>query len=722
MNINYDSTRRVFHLHNDQLSYMFKILNSEQPGHIYWGKKIRDRNILNKPENDFRGIPDAICQEYPAYGRLDFRYPAYKVLLDNGSRITDLKYVCHRIKSGKEAIPGLPATYVQEDREAATLEVEFRDEVAGLQVVLKYTIFEDYPVITRSVNFENIGGRELNIQQAMSACVDFPDDDYRVLQLSGSWARERHVLQRELTRGMISIDSKRGCSSHEQNPFLGVMRGDADEYSGEVYGFSLVYSGNFLARAEVNRYQQTRITMGINPFDFNWKLEPGESFHTPEVVMVYSDGGLNKMSQVYHKLYRQRLARGKYRDRERPVLLNNWEATYFDFDTDKLLELAREAADLGIELFVLDDGWFGKRNDDTTSLGDWYVNKDKLPEGLDNLGQKINKLGLKFGLWFEPEMISPVSELYEEHPDWCIHVPDRERSQLRNQLILDLSRSEVREYIVERVSSILESAPISYVKWDMNRQMSEIGSAELPADRQQETAHRYMLGLYEILEEITGRFPDVLFESCAGGGGRFDPGILHYMPQTWTSDNTDAVERLKIQYGTSIVYPLSAMGAHVSAVPNHQVGRITPLQTRGHVAMFGNFGYELDITELSAEEKEVIKEQIKKYKDVRRLVQQGDFYRLLSPFAADETAWMVVSENKERALLGYYKVLAKPNPGGKIIRLQGLAADRKYEISGSEPVSGVYGGDELMNAGLRFTVDAFQNYDFRSYLWELKSV
>ena len=406
------------------------------------------------------------------------------------------------------------------------------------------------------------------------------------------------------------MESTRGASSHQHNPFIALLRKDTTEDNGEVYGFNFVYSGNFLAQAEVDQFNNTRVTMGINPFDFSWKLDAGESFQTPEAVMVYSSEGLGDMSRTYHELYRTRLVRGTYRDKERPILVNNWEATYFDFNEEKILEIAKAGSELGIELFVLDDGWFGKRDDDRSSLGDWFVDHNKLPNGLGSLASNVKEMGLEFGLWFEPEMISVDSDLYREHPDWCLHVPGRSQSESRNQLVLDFSREDVCVEITKRVCDILASAPISYVKWDMNRHMTEIGSALLPADRQRETAHRYMLGLYKVMENITSSFPDVLFESCSGGGGRFDPGILYYMPQTWTSDNTDAVSRLKIQYGTSLVYPIVSMGAHVSAVPNHQVHRSTSMEMRGDVAMSGNLGYELDLTKLSNEEKEIVKQQV----------------------------------------------------------------------------------------------------------------
>jgi alpha-galactosidase len=462
--------------------------------------------------------------------------------------------------------------------------------------------------------------------------------------------------------------------------------------------------------------------MGINPFDFNWLLKSKQSFQAPEVVLVYSDNGINGMSQTYHTLYRTRLVKGKWRDKERPVLINNWEATYFNFNEKKIVEIAKVSKELGIELFVLDDGWFGQRDDDTTSLGDWFVNKRKLPNGITGLAEKINELGLAFGLWFEPEMVSKVSELYKKHPDWIIHVPNRKPSQGRNQYILDFSRQEVVDYIYHAMAKILSTAPILYIKWDMNRYMTEIGSIKLPASRQREVAHRYILGVYALYERLTTEFPDILIESCAGGGARFDPGILHFAPQTWTSDDTDAIERLKIQYGTSMVYPLSSIGAHVSAVPNHQVGRITSIETRANVAYFGVFGYELDVTKLSSEEKEKIKKQIIFYKENRELIHKGTFYRIQSPFEKDGnvTSWIVVSKDQKEAIAGRYQVLGKPNPRYERLVLRGLRQEYKYRIEG---ITGFFYGDELMNAGLNLDnvvlSGELQFGDFTSQIFKL---
>lgn len=728
MGITYNEADRVFHLQAGDTSYAMQIYKDGYLAHLYWGKKVNKINpeelIIKRERPSFSANPDVndkvfsldtLPQEYPAYGNTDFRSPAYQIQLENGATITDLRYESHRIFKGKAKLQGLPATYVENDDEAETLEIVLVDDLIGLKAVLSYTVFGNFDAITRNVRFINDGKQNLKLLRGLSMSVDFIRNDFDFMHLFGSWARERHIVRETLRPGIQYIDSKRGASSHEHNPFIALLSRDCTEENGEAYGFSLVYSGNFLAQAEVNMYKTTRISMGINPFDFSWLLEPGETFQTPEVVMVYSDRGIGKMSRTYHKLYRTRLCRGKFRDSIRPILVNNWEATYFDFNADKIENIAKVAKELGIELFVLDDGWFGHRNDDTSSLGDWIADKNKLPDGLDNLANRIHDLGLQFGLWFEPEMVSPDSDLYRAHPDWCLHVPNRSRSTARTQLVLDLSREDVCKYIIDAVSDILRTVKVDYVKWDMNRNMTEIGSALLPATRQRETAHRYMLGLYKVMDTITNSFPNILFEGCSGGGGRFDPGMLYYMPQIWTSDDTDAVERLKIQYGTSIVYPASTMGAHVSAIPNHQVHRNTSLKMRGDVAMSGNFGYELDLTKLTENEKEDVKKQISQYKSLRKIIQFGDMYRILSPFGGNETAWIYVSENKEEAFAAYFRVLYQPNAPIRRLKLKGLDPNRYYVIDGK---SGVYGGDELMYIGIAIPQ---LNGDFKSVVWRIKA-
>ncbi|ETT57670.1 alpha-galactosidase [Paenibacillus odorifer] len=729
MGIYYDDNRKVFHLQSEKSSYIIEMIKGVIPAHVYWGPKLAGREFqhpLNLVERcsfsptylqeDKNISLDTLPSEFPSYGNGDFREPALEVHLVDGTTVTDFRYKSHTINKGKPALKGLPATYVESEEEAETLEIILQDDKTGLIAALSYTVFNNQDVITRSVRIENLGKDNLVLKRVLSANVDFHDSDYDMLQLSGTWTRERHIHKRPLVPGIQRIDSKRGSSSHQQNPFMALLAKDATEDHGEVYGFSLVYSGSFLAQAEVDQYGISRVGIGIQPFNFQWLLEPGESFQAPEAVLVRSSEGLGGLSRTYHRLYRTRLCRGEFRDSKRPILINNWEATYFNFNADKIKEIAKAGKELGLELFVLDDGWFGKRDNDDSSLGDWVEDRRKLPEGLGKLGEDITAMGMEFGLWFEPEMVSPESDLYREHPDWCLHVPGHKSSLARQQLVLDLSRKDVCDYIVESVSSVLSSAPITYVKWDMNRNMTEIGSALLPAERQRETAHRYILGLYDVLERIVSRFPHILFESCSGGGGRFDPGMLYYMPQTWTSDDTDAVERLKIQYGTSMVYPASSMGAHVSAVPNHQVHRITPLETRGHVAMSGNFGYELDLTKLTEAEREDIRKQVSEYKELRMLIQYGDFYRLLSPFEGNETAWMFVSADKKEAFATYFQVLAGPNPPLRRLRLKGLDPAKSYKL---ELNGGVYRGDELMHFGL--TIPQLEG-DFRSLLFVLREV
>jgi alpha-galactosidase len=727
LGIHFDSKERVFHLKGKDTSYVMQIIKDGYLAHLYWGKKIRSyhgSNPLSFINRGFSPNPDpfdqtfsldTLPQEYPAYGNTDFRTPAYQIQLENGSTITDLRYKTHTIFKGKRKLGGLPAVYVEEEQEADTLEIILEDSFIGLQVLLSYTVFSDFNAITRSVCFQNNGKENLNILRALSANIDFCDDQFDLLTLYGSHNNERNVIRRPVVPGNQLIESRRGASSHQQNPFFALLRKNADESYGEVFGFSLVYSGNFLAQVEVDQFHTARASIGINPFDFAWLLKRGDSFQSPEAVMVYSHKGLGGMSRTYQELYRTRLCRGTFRDLVRPILVNNWEATYMKFTEKKLLDIAKVSKELGIELFVLDDGWFGKRDNDKSSLGDWVVDKKKLPSGLANLADQIRKMGMEFGLWFEPEMISVNSDLYKKHPNWCIHVPNRSRSEGRHQLVLDLSRKDVCDFIVSAVSNVLKSAPITYVKWDMNRHMTEIGSEKLPSERQRETAHRYILGLYRVMEEITSKFPYILFESCSGGGGRFDPGMLYYMPQVWTSDNTDAVSRLKIQYGTSIVYPTITMGSHVSAVPNHQVKRITSATMRGHVAMSGNFGYELDLTKLTGKEKEEIKNQISIYKEIRHIIQFGDFYRLLNPFEGNEAGWLFISNDKTEVVACYYKVLSEPNPPVRSLKLKGLNPDFLYRdlITGN-----VYGGDELMYSGIKIPD---LKGDFMSVQWRLQS-
>ncbi len=710
MSITYFEKEQIFHLQTPNTSYVLGVLDGKHLLHLYYGKRIDEYSSIldNFPiagELAFSPIDvpehfmstNMLPMEYPCYGSADFRSPAFHAEYEDGSSVTCFEYESYEIFKGKKKLSGLPATYVEDESEADTLEITLCDRLTGVRAVLSYSVFNTVDAIAKSVCVKNLGNQTIQLKTALSSTVHLFDKNYEFVHLEGAWAKERSIQKRPLLNGSMQIESKRVTSSHHHSPFVALARPYATETQGDVYGFSFVYSGNHIEQVEVNEFDTARVNVGINPFGFSWQLTPNAEFQTPEVVLTYSDCGFGKMSRTYHKLYRTRLVRGKYRDEQRPVLINNWEATYFDFNEEKILKIASKAQSVGIDLMVLDDGWFGKRNSDNCSLGDWVVDRTKLPDGIESLATKVNEMGMKFGLWFEPEMISEDSDLYRAHPDWCIHVEGRNRTPARQQLMLDLTRAEIRDYIVDSVCSVLKSAPISYVKWDMNRNATELGSKSLPPERQQEFAHRYVLGIYEVMERITSQFPDVLFEGCSGGGGRFDAGMLYYYPQYWTSDNTDGVERLSIQHGTGMVMPASTMGAHISAVPNHQVGRTTPLTFRGHVAMAGQFGYELDLNTLSDEEIEIVKEQVKLYKEIRDVVQKGELYRLASPFEGRNTSWEYVYE--DRVVLTYYTIRARSTMGKTCIKLCGLDGDAKYTDTASGKT---YSGSYLMNVGLYF--------------------
>ena len=726
---------RQFHLTNGEISYIFRVSEDGKLLQLYYGAAVPERDysylveLQHRPmttyrkEGDLRYSLEHVRQEFPEYGTTDFRHPAICLRQGNGSRITDFVYVSHQMVDGKPALEGLPATYTETQTEAKTLILTLRDELTKVEVQLFYTIFTDWPVIARSSKVFNQGRETCYLESLASLSLDLPDADYDWLQLSGTWARERHIKERPLQQGIQSIESTRGISSPHHNPFVALKRPETTEFSGPVLGAALVYSGNFLIQAEVDTYDVTRLQLAINPFGFEWKLAAGQSFTSPEALLVYSERGLNGMSQVFHQLFRRRLARGYWRERARPILINNWEATYFDFSENQLMDLAEKAQEVGVELFVLDDGWFGQRTNDRAGLGDWFVNPKRLPQGLGSLAERIHGLGMQFGLWFEPEMVNKDSQLYRTHPDWLLAVPDRQPHHGRNQFVLDYSRPEVVDEIFERLSAVIEEAQLDYIKWDMNRPLTDVFSAAWPANQQGEIFHRYVLGVYDLYERLISCYPRLLFESCSSGGGRFDPGMLHYAPQAWTSDDSDAIERLKIQYGTSLLYPLSSMGAHVSIVPNHQTNRLTPLKTRGNVAFFGSFGYELDLNQLSPEELAEVREQIAFYKHHRELIHNGTFYRLQSPFKGDgQTAWMVVSQNQNTALLGTFKVLNQVNRSHQRLQLKGLDLDKVYRLEGR-----AYTGAELMRVGL-VTTDASSgqlleaseqkpSYDFDSKLW-----
>ncbi|WP_348664857.1 alpha-galactosidase [Dubosiella newyorkensis] len=710
MPIIYHSSSRTFHLYNARMSYILKVLKNGHIAQLYCGKKIHDREDFDallelepKPmsvcayKEDPAFSLEHIKREFPSALSGDMRMPSIDVRQENGSRILNFVYQDHAIFSGKPALEGLPATYVEREEEASTLHIHLYDEVCHLKAILQYSIFEERNVLSRSVRLENEGEQTLVLERLASLNLDLPDSDYDFVDLKGAWARERHIQVQPLHPGIQSIYSIRGHSSNNFNPFLGLKRKNATEAAGEMLGFTLVYSGNFLAQVDVDVYDTARISIGMHPFTFSWPLLPSNHFQSPEALFVYSDQGMNGMSQTFHKLFRERLCRGPWKSKARPILMNNWEGTYFDFDEDKILKMAKEAKALGVELFVLDDGWFEGRNSDTSSLGDWWPDRTKLPEGIDGLGKKIESMGLRFGLWIEPEMVNEKSELYEKHPDWVLGAPERSMSQGRHQYVLDFSNLEVVDYIFGLLVKVLDEAPISYVKWDMNRSMSEVYSLASCSEEQGTIYHRYILGVYRLYSMLIERYPHILFESCASGGARFDPGMLYYAPQTWTSDDTDAAERIKIQYGTSVLYPLCSMGSHVSAIPNHQLNRNTPLQTRAEVAYFGTFGYELDPLKLDEEEKKAIKKQIEFMKKYRELIQFGTFYRLVSPFEKNECAWMVVSDDRNMAIVAYYRILQEVNSKYRRLYLQGLDPNKVYRIEGKDRL---YYGDELMYAGL----------------------
>lgn len=725
MAIIFDESKRLFHLTTPNTSYVLAFFDDYLLLHLYYGKRLENINGIeetldihntgvgfsainceaDKSEGGYTS--DALPQEYAFYGSSDMRKPSFHAVYEDGSRITKPKYLTHRIFSSKPRLSGLPSTYTEADTEADTLEIEMKDELTGLILMYRYTAFSEYDAIARSVTVKNSGSGSINIKEILSCNIDFLSCDYDFIHLCGAWARERHIERASLAHGTIQIESRRGSSSHHHSPFFALAEKNTDEEHGRVYGFSLVYSGNFEAGVEVDSFNNARAYMGINSFDFNWLLAPGEELTAPEAVMVFSDRGIGEMSRTYHRLYRKRLARGKFRDAERPVLINNWEATYFDFDEEKLVQIAKTAKRAGIELMVLDDGWFGKRDSDNCSLGDWYPDLRKLPDGIEGIARKVEECGMRFGLWFEPEMVSPDSDLYREHPDWCLHVKGRGRSECRNQLILDLSRSDVCDYIYDTLSEILRKNPIAYVKWDMNRNMTEVGSALLPPERQSETAHRYILGLYSVLEKLTSEFPEVLFEGCSGGGGRFDAGMMHYFSQYWTSDDTDAVERLYIQHGTSLVMPAAFMGAHVSAVPNHQVGRVTPLKMRGDVAMCGQLGYELDVTKMTEDELAEIAEQISNYKEIRQIIHNGDMYRAESPFEGNGAVWEFVSEDKSTAVVFTFTAHGMPNCGKRNVRLPGICEAAEYRLRSTGKI---YSGAVLASIG----ISVCDNEDCRS--------
>lgn len=720
MAIQYQEKGRIFSLHTDNSTYQMQADSFGNLLHLYYGEPVSGsmEYLLTYADRGFSPNPyeagedrtyslDALPQEYPFQGQGDFRSPAFAVEQPDGSYGCSLKYEGYEISEGKYALPGLPAMYEGEEKDVETLKIHLKDMVSGLAVTLLYGVFPRYDIITRAVEVKNQGQKAVKLKKVYSACLDFVSGEFDLIQFYGRHAMERNFQRTALDHGAHVMGSRRGTSSHQYSPFVILAGRGATEEAGPCYGMSFVYSGGFKAEAEKDQYGQTRIAMGLQDEMFSYELEPGQDFAGPEVMLCYSGRGLGQLSRCYHRGIRHNLCRGKYKTSPRPVLINNWEATYFDFTGEKIVDIAAQARELGVEMMVLDDGWFGKRDTDFSGLGDWQVNEGKLGGSLSSLAERVNDLGMKFGIWVEPEMVSEDSDLYRAHPDWAFAVPGRKPVRGRSQLVLDFSRREVVDHIYENICKVLDSANIEYLKWDMNRSITDVysaaegngaGSRGLGSGSPGCVLYRYVLGLYDFLERLTRRYPDLLIEGCSGGGGRFDAGMLYYTPQIWCSDNTDAIDRIRIQYGTSFGYPVSAVGSHVSAVPNHQTGRVTPMKTRGVVAMAGSFGYELNLCAVTEEDKACVKEQIQDYHKYWDLIHNGDYYRLTNPYEERETAaWLFVRADKGEALLNAAALEVHGNPGTHYIRLAGLEPDAIYrdEDTGKE-----YPGAGLMSAGI----------------------
>lgn len=763
MAIKYNADNKLFILETINTSYIISVTDKEGfLGHVYYGSRINNVTGLNyllrthEPpfvpsvnSRDRLSFLDSFPTEYGSNGVGDFRHSSITALSEGANWTVLPLYDSHVIYDGKNALEGLPYCFGGK-KQCQSLEILCKDNSAELEITLLYTVFPESDIITRSVKVKNIGSTNVQLEKVLSFSFDMDNEDYDVITLHGAWARERHVQRYPAGKGYQGVSSSRGESGHQDHPFMALVEKNTTQNSGNAYGFSFVYSGNFIAEAAVNQFDSLRVSMGINPENFSWKLESGYVFVSPEVMMTFSNSGIGGMSRNFHKGVKNHLIRSSFKDTERPILINNWEATYFDFDTDKLIAIAKEASKAGIEMLVMDDGWFGGRSSDNMALGDWQVNKNKITGGLSYLVEEVNKLGMKFGIWFEPEMISPDSDLYRKHPDWAIQVPSRVPGLARNQLVLDLTRPEAFDYVYSCISEVLHSANIAYVKWDMNRPHSDVGSTYLGKDRQGEVEHRNVLAVYKMQEKLITEFPELLLENCSSGGARFDAGMLFYSPQIWTSDDMDPIERLSIQEGTAMVYPLSTMGAHVCVCPNHSTGRTTPFTTRGHVALAGTFGYELDITKLSDEDKALIPQQIAMYKKYNKLVRDGDYYRIANYSENHEfDCWQVVSPDWEEALVPFVQVLNRPNVHSRKVKLFGLdaaalytvtcekeeqgelygyavATDSENEASGTtfgneksasgEKQSREYSGDVLMNGGL--IVDNMWG-DFKSCLFHV---
>lgn len=692
--IKYHEAEKVFDLRTENSTYQMQVREYDTLVHLYYGCPVGDSLITDRivcVDRGFSGNPyeagkdktfslDTLPQEYTAYGNGDYRINGLEVEQADGSDTANLKFESYEITKGKYSLKGLPAMFAKED-EAETLEIVLADRVSGLKAHLLYSVFPHLDVITRAVRLEQTGETPVTVKKAMSMEMDFEYREMDAVHFYGRHNVERQMERTHLGHANWSVGSIRGTSSHHHNPFVILCDRNTEETYGNCYGYALAYSGNFTFETEVDQVGHTRVVMGIHPYHFAWTLEKGDTFETPEVIMSYSAEGFGKLSRIYHDAYRNNLIRSKYVEQPRPILVNNWEATYFDFDADKLYHIAEEARNIGLDMFVLDDGWFGKRDNDWCALGDWEVNEEKIKGGLPALAERIHGLGLKFGLWVEPEMISEDSDLYRAHPDWAFAIPGRVPNHSRNQLVLDMTREDVREYLLERLTTIVHDAKIDYVKWDMNRSVCDVYSHVAAQNRNGELYHRYVLGVYDLLERFLAACPDLLLEGCSGGGGRYDAGMMYYSPQIWCSDNTDAINRLSIQYGSSFFYPISTVGSHVSVCPNHQTGRVTPFRTRGDVALAGSFGYEMDLNKISEEEKEMVKEQVAAMHEYYELTHEGLYYRLTGLKKQDFMAWEFVAKDQSRALLTIVKTDAEGNMLPVHTKVCGLAEDKLYRCS-----------------------------------------
>ena len=710
MAVRFDEKKNLFTLQTLESTYQMKVDDHGVLLHTYYGAPADETDfsyLIGPEDRGFSGQPgdekkdrtysmDYYPLEYPVQGNGDFRVKALKAGFEGEVPALDLRFVSYELEKGKYSLPGLPALFEAEAGEVETLKITLKDRLEEIYVTLFYGVFEKKNVITRAASIENRSGKNVTLKRALSLGLDFMEGDMDLIHFYGKHAGERQFERRNLPHGITEISSSRGTSSHHHNPFVILCDKDTTEDFGNAYGVSFIYSGGFKIQMEKDQVDGIRLVCGLDDEEFLWKLAPGETFVTPEAALSYSEKGLTALSDQFQKAYHANLIRSPWKDKKRPTLVNNWEATYFGFDAEKLLKIAGEAADLGLDMLVLDDGWFGKRNDDNSGLGDWFVNEKKLGCTMKELVDRVNALGLKFGIWLEPEMVSEDSDLYRTHPDWVLQIPGREPNRSRNQLVLDLSRKEVREYMKKFIDDTLSCANISYVKWDMNRSVDNVYSAADPTLSQGAIRHKYVLGLYEVMEDMLTRHPDLLLEGCSGGGGRFDAGMLYYAPQIWCSDNTDAIERLRIHYGTSFGYPMSSVSAHVSVCPNHQNGRVTPFKTRGICAMQGSFGYELDLSKLSEEDKAEARRQIAVYNENWELFQSGSYYRLNSPMENhDYTAWSYVSKDQRKASLSVIYTDLHGNPKPVRVKLKGLKKDASYDVDGT-----VYTGAALMRGGL----------------------